>query len=70
MSMEIEKSLSRFIDHFKYAPALANDFYDNEERFADFLERSVKDNVDYTIEEYGTEPPKRIRNFWGEPIID
>ncbi|MBQ8567966.1 MAG: hypothetical protein IJ446_01975 [Oscillospiraceae bacterium] len=59
---------SAFYDHFKYFPADPQYLDDLNNEWADTLEKSVNDDFDYTIEKYGTIPPK---NFGlPETIID
>lgn len=51
---------SDFFDHFGYFPHDPVYLDDLNNEWADILEKSVKDNFDYTIEKYGTVPPKHF----------
>lgn len=58
MKKKFTESRHRFYDLFKYFPSLPPDFdYDqDQDEYADLLDKCVADNFDYTIELYGTEP--------------
>lgn len=51
---------SAFIHHFGYLPNDPIYLDDLNNEWADVLEKSVKDNFDYTIEKYGTVPPEHF----------
>lgn len=51
---------SAFIHHFGYCPHDPVYLDDLNNEWADVLEKSVKDDFDYTIEKYGTVPPKHL----------
>lgn len=51
---------SAFFDHFGYFPHDPVYLDDLNNEWADVLEKSVKDNFDYTIEKYGTVPPEHF----------
>jgi hypothetical protein len=51
---------SAFFYHFGYYPNDPKYLDDVNNEWSDILEKSVKDNFDYTIEKYGTVPPKNF----------
>ena len=60
MKQKLKKTYKDFIAHFGYAPNVPNNIDFNQDEYAGYLRKCIKDNFDYTIEKYGTKPPKRF----------
>lgn len=60
MKRKLKKIHKAFITHFGYAPNFPNNLDFDQNEYADFLQKCIDDNFDYTIEKYGTEPPKQF----------
>ncbi len=58
MKEKLKKIYKAFITHFGYAPNFPNNLDFDQNEYAEFLQKCIKDNFDYTIEKYGTKPPK------------
>ena len=65
-----KNALKKFIDHFGYTPNDPINISDVKEKYPEILERSVKDDFDYTIEVYGTDPNKNKKYDKDAIIID
>ena len=48
--------LTEFIKKFGYLPNHPNELFYDENQYNDLLLRCIKDNLDYTIKMYGTDP--------------
>lgn len=68
MNRKLYKTYKTFIDYFRYAPNFPNDLDFDQNEYADFLQKCIDDNIDYTIEKYGTEPLKYFGR--AEVLID
>ena len=68
MNRKLFKIYKNFIAHFRYAPNFPNDLDFDQNEYADFLQKCIDDNFDYTIEKYGTKPPKYFGR--AEVLID
>lgn len=58
MKQKLKKTYKDFITHFGYAPNFPNNMDFNQDEYAGYLRKYIEDNFDYTIEKYGTKPPK------------
>lgn len=45
-----------FLSHFGYLPNTPHEINFDEKGYGEILQKCVKDNFDYTIELYGTDP--------------
>lgn len=68
MNKKLKKIYKDFISHFSYAPNFPNDIDFDQNEYANFLKKCIEDNIDYTIEKYGTEPPEHFGR--AEILID
>ncbi len=53
--------LFEFIKHFHYIPKTPNDIEYDEKEYETLLLKCIEDNLDYTIEKYGTIPAKESK---------
>ncbi len=58
MNKKLREAHMKFVMHFHYAPEFPSVITFDEDAFADELLKCVEDGIDYTIEKYGTVPPK------------
>jgi len=56
MNEKLKKAYSNFYEHFGYTPNYPNEIDFNQDEYAEFLDKCVTSNFDYTIEKYGTDP--------------
>ncbi|MFI3172411.1 MAG: hypothetical protein R3Y58_08625 [Eubacteriales bacterium] len=64
------KKRKEFLDEFNYLPEASFEAVMQEqeasEKYCEVLQKCIDDEFDYTIELYGTKPPK---NFGGSEIL-
>ncbi len=60
MSKELELARFKFSLFFDYYPKYPQNTDFNQLEYAKELEKCVEDKFDYTIEKYGTIPPKNL----------
>lgn len=65
-----ELALRKFINHFGYTPNSPKEISEMYHKYPEILEKSVKDDLDYTIEAYGTNPDKNSKYNPNAIIID
>lgn len=58
MNKKLNEAHGRFVYHFHYSPEFPPRIDFDQDEYADLLDKCVADNFDYTIEKYGTKPPK------------
>lgn len=68
MIKKLKEAHTQFVLHFHYAPEFPPDIDFDQDAFAMELMKCVEDDFDYTIEKYGTVPPKNFER--PEVIID
>ncbi len=59
---EIKKA---FVNNFGYSPNEPNEIFFDETKYIEILRKSIKDNFDYTIKLYGTDPKRGTQKHSG-----
>ena len=56
MNEHLRKIYLKFLNRFGYWPNFPEELFFDQEEYGKWLEKCVEDNLDYTIELYGTDP--------------
>lgn len=70
MEKEFLRAYHRFFNHFRYYPNYPPDIDFDQMTYAEELDKCVEDDIDYTIEKYGTKPEPYGNNGLPEIIVD